>query len=300
MPCSIYPLFIALNASPYVEPIQTIAEAQRYISRCLASTDLCSLRKLRACALSRRVDQCVTTDSSTILATWEDHFRNISTSHDEQFPTMSCIKEQVDLLLAASLKNENTLLDVPFCSDEVEGVLKRLKSGKSAGHDMLQSEHLKYGGTALQIWIQQICNAIIDSESVPDCGIVIPIYKGGGKDPLDTNSYRGITLTPVLAKVLESLMLGRLRCHLNERGIPHPNQTAYREKMSCAEAIFSTLEVVSQFSQQNERMYMCFYDLQKAFDSVQYPVLLKRLYEAGIDGKACMEIDQKLVRQSKV
>ena len=31
---------------------------------------------------------------------------------------------------------------------------------------------------------------------------------------------------------------------------------------------------------------MCFYDLQKAFDSVQYPVLLKRLYEAGINGRA--------------
>ena len=30
---------------------------------------------------------------------------------------------------------------------------------------------------------------------------------------------------------------------------------------------------------------MCFYDLQKAFDSVQYSVLLKRLYEAGVDGK---------------
>ena len=260
---------------------------QRFKRRCPNRFKLPSTTSRQGTSL--RVDQCVTTDSSTILATWEDHFRNISTSHDEQFPTMSCIKEQVDLLLTASLKNENTLLDVPFCSDEVEGVLKRLKSGKSAGHDMLQSEHLKYGGTALQIWIQQICNAIIDSESVPDClkvGIVIPIYKGGGKDPLDTNSYRGITLTPVLAKVLESLMLGRLRCHLNERGIPHPNQTAYREKMSCAEAIFSTLEVVSQFSQQNEKMYMCFYDLQKAFDSVQYPVLLKRLYEAGIDGKA--------------
>ena len=31
---------------------------------------------------------------------------------------------------------------------------------------------------------------------------------------------------------------------------------------------------------------MCFYDLQKAFDSVQYPILLKRLYEAGVNGKA--------------
>ena len=117
-------------------------------------------------------------------------------------------------------------------------------------------------------------------------GIVIPVYKGGGKDPLDTNSYRGITLTSVIAKVLESLVLARLRDHLTERGIPHPNQTAYRKRVSCAEAIFSTLEVVSQHSQNNEKMYMCFYDLQKAFDSIQYPVLLTRLYEAGVDGKA--------------
>ena len=32
-------------------------------------------------------------------------------------------------------------------------------------------------------------------------------------------------------------------------------------------------------------MYLCFYDLQKAFDSVQYPILLKRLYDAGINGR---------------
>ena len=96
----------------------------------------------------------------------------------------------------------------------------------------------------------------------------------------------GITLTSALAKILESLVLSHLRSHLTERGIPHLNQTAYREKVSCAEAIFSTLEVVSQYSQKNERMYMCLYDLQKAFDSVQYPVLLKRLYDAGVDGKA--------------
>ena len=30
---------------------------------------------------------------------------------------------------------------------------------------------------------------------------------------------------------------------------------------------------------------MCFHDLHKSFDSVQYPVLLKCLYEAGINGK---------------
>ena len=30
---------------------------------------------------------------------------------------------------------------------------------------------------------------------------------------------------------------------------------------------------------------MCLYDLQKAFDSVEYPVLLENLYDVGVNGK---------------
>ena len=137
----------------------------------------------------------------------------------------------------------------------------------------MQAEHLKYGGPILRDWILQVCNAISVLEEVPvflKMGIITPVYKGGGKDPLDTNNYRGVTVTSVFAKVLESLLLPRLQCHLANRGIPHTNQTAYRKGVSCAEAIFSTLEVLSTYSNKNEKMHMCFYDLQKAFDSIQY------------------------------
>ena len=100
---------------------------------------------------------------------------------------MSCMEEQVEQLMTASFRNEDCMLDVPFCAEEIDVVLGKLKSGKSAGHDMLQAEHLKYGGPALRVWIQQICNHIIDSEHVPDpfkIGIIVPVYKGGGKAPL--------------------------------------------------------------------------------------------------------------------
>ena len=30
---------------------------------------------------------------------------------------------------------------------------------------------------------------------------------------------------------------------------------------------------------------MCLYDLQKAFDSVEYPILLQRLFDVGVNGK---------------
>ena len=61
--------------------------------------------------------------------------------------------------------------------------------------------------------------------------------------PLNTNSYCGVTLTSMLAKVLEALTLTRLQCHFLDRNIPHPNQTAYRKGVSCAEAIFSIMEL---------------------------------------------------------
>ena len=39
-----------------------------------------------------------------------------------------------------SFNNEDSLLDVPFASEEVDSVLKKLKLGKAAGHDEVQAE----------------------------------------------------------------------------------------------------------------------------------------------------------------
>jgi len=65
----------------------------------------------------------------------------------------------------------------------------------------------------------------------------------------------GITPTSALAKVLELLILDRLQDMLMEKGLPHLKQTGVRRESSCTEAIFPTLEVISQFAQQGECIY---------------------------------------------
>ena len=55
--------------------------------------------------------------------------------------------------------------------------------------------------------------------------------------------------------------------------------------MSCADAIFATQEVIAQYVRGSSKVYMCLYDLQKTFDTVEYPVLLERLYKAGVNSK---------------
>ena len=70
-----------------------------------------------------------------------------------------------------------------------------------------------------------------------------------------------------------------------EANVPHMNQSAYKKRVSCADAIFASQEVIARYLRGGSTVYMCLYDLHKAFDSIEYPVLLKRLYDLGVNGK---------------
>ena len=125
-------------------------------------------------------------------------------------------------------------------------------------------------------------------EAIPSqfkVSIIVPSYKGKEKDPLLPGSYRGITLTSVIAKTFEYLLLDRMLAVLSDNCIPHLNQTAYQRGVSCADATFSCQETISKFIRDGDSDYSCFYDLASAFDTVEYPVLLSYLKKAGISGK---------------
>ena len=146
-------------------------------------------------------------------------------------------KRKVESLESQSHSNEEFLLDVPFTAEEVSGAVSRLKGKKAPGPDGVMAEHLKFGGEVFVIWLMRILNAVIELEAIPEVlkrGVVVPVYKGGGKDPMRRDSYRGITLTSMVSKVLEFLMPAR-------------------------------------YLREGSRVYMCLYDLQKAFDSRSTP-----------------------------
>ena len=97
-------------------------------------------------------------------------------------------------------------LELDDIIDDNEVSIRKLKTDKAGGIDGLQSEHLKYGGPLLTLWLKQIFCAFTQLVQVPPSlltGIICPIYTGKGKDPLSCHSYRGITITSVLMKVFE-------------------------------------------------------------------------------------------------
>ena len=233
-------------------------------------------------------DQLVT-DPVMILEIFCSYFSDLaSTKKMCDGPVASAAAKLINLEMRSNANNDQ-ILDTEITVEEIEKALHILKLGRSDGTDGLKSEHLLYGGYSLKLWLKTIFNAIIAHESIPPClkeGVVVPIYKGKGKDLLLSRSYCGITLSSTIAKTLEVMLLKHMSPILHERGFPDINQTAYQKGISCADATFSTQEVLLNYIRQGSNSLLCLYDIEKAFDSVEFPVLLDHLYSAGINGKA--------------
>ena len=227
-------------------------------------------------------------DQEALMSIWASHFEAQGKS---RVSSNCCLKEvvlKVRDMECASYEEGDEVLDTQFEVEEVEHALKRLKSKRAGGPDNLSPEHLKFAGPAFVNWLCQVINRICELEQIPSCfkqGIVIPAFKGKGRDPLLIKSYRGITFTSVLAKIFEILLLNRLIPLFDETGIPQITQTAYRKGVACSDSIFAGHEVISKFTLEGDLVYSCFYDLTSAFDTVEFSVLLEQLSHAGIKGK---------------
>jgi len=122
-----------------------------------------------------------------------------------------------DLLLETDVKqlltdrdqyNHTVTQQVDIC--DVERCIRNLKRHRAAGHDNVTSEHLLFGGPHLTVHLTLLFNSMIHHCFVPNdfCnGIFLPVLKSKHGDATKVDMYRGITLSPVISKVFESVLL---------------------------------------------------------------------------------------------
>ena len=135
--------------------------------------------------------------------------------HEEWENYTKNINEIVDLLL---LSNHNIQESPDFNMDELSAALAKVKEGKSAGLDEIPPELFTNAGEGLQAALLSIFNKIKRSKTIPDqwnwVSITL-IYKNRGSKKELVN-YRGIFLTPIITKIFENLVKGRMKKQLKK------------------------------------------------------------------------------------
>ena len=135
--------------------------------------------------------------------------------------------------------------------------------------------------------MHQLCSKLFNSMlkfsyCPPDMkkGVITVLHKGGNKPLNDPNNYRAITLTPVLLKLYESILLKRIE---SKPSPIHELQGGFRKGIGCMMTSFLFKESVQFARENNSKLYACFLDVRKAFDNVWHEALLVKLYKTGID-----------------
>ena len=183
--------------------------------------------------------------------------------------------------------NSKSIFFTPCTLHETKNLVSSLKNKQSSGHDGITNVLLKYIIDSIAQPLSYIFNKSLSQGIFPDImklAEVIPLHKNGDIHLVD--NYRPISLLITISKILEKLIYSRVYTFLDTTGQIYDSQYGFRSKHSCEHAISELVGNILKGKEKGEHMISVFLDLSKAFDTLQYSTLFKKMEIYGIRGQA--------------
>ena len=130
-------------------------------------------------------------------------------------PNDSHCKDSILSLLKPGVGNTDNIC---FVVNEVKDAVDPMKNGKSQGLDNLQSEHFKFSHPIIVDILCTLFNCMMSHGFVPSKlmeTIIVPIVKDKKGIVTSKDNYRPIAITSVASKILEYLLLERMKSQLD-------------------------------------------------------------------------------------
>ena len=167
---------------------------------------------------------------------------------------------------------------------DVEDAIHTLKRNKSPGSDGITAELLQAGGEQLARQMHTLCNKAWEEGTIPEewgKSILVPLPKKG--DLSHCSNYQTISLINHTGKVLLTVLLNRLKSHLD----PYlsEEQAGFRKDRSTVHQILTLRQLAEKAKRQGKKIYNCFIDFQKAFDTIKHEVIWATLKSYGVETK---------------
>ena len=171
--------------------------------------------------------------------------------------------------------------------EEVLTALKDQKvSAKSFDLDDIHPKMLKNLPSNAISTLQSIFNLVLDSaEWVWDTSSITFIKKDGKTNYLKASSYRPISISSYVGKMLERVLEKRLRLHCELEGFLDEEQEGFRQNRNTTRYLYKLIATLDECKRKKLTSFLLCIDFTKAFDSVWLKGLIVKLNGHMIQGK---------------
>jgi ribonuclease HI len=173
-----------------------------------------------------------------------------------------------------------------FTRGEMEHALKQMAENKKGGCDGIEPAMVKNLPEAGRARLLIIFNESWRRKQVPGSwkkAQIIPLLKEG-KDPNTRDSFRPVSLTPVLVKILERMVVNRTMYWMEKKKIINPWQAGFQRCHATEDQIIRMCQEIQDGLERkpHSRTLAIAIDCTKAYDRVWKGRLLERMMDEGM------------------
>ena len=164
----------------------------------------------------------------------------------------------------------STVMNSPLSYEELTSALSNLKLKRSPGLDTITNEMIVNLGQPALHKLLDIFNKTWQEGTLPQIwreATMIPIHKKG-KAKTEASSYRPISLTSCIVKVLERIINTRLKWFLESEKLLALGQAGFQEHHCTEDQTTYLAQEIEDGFQPKKQTLTVWIDLQKAFDTV--------------------------------